>query len=187
MSLRRVWNGLEQGIERNSRRRSALIMATLGGLFFLRMIGQGLVTYTGADWLPAIEHWQLGLLPYPVLLGFQLIILIVMGMMVADVWRGQGRFMRPRPRLGRAVRVAGLIYLTAVLVRYAVTMALWPEWRWFGHGIPTVFHGVLAMYLLVYSVVLIDREISTPTWSWLSGGGRHGAAGRYLIVRDGVR
>ncbi len=160
MSLRRRWNGPDQGSERDCRQRPALVMAALGRLFLLRVIGQALATYAGVDWLPAIEHWQSGLLPYPVLLGSQAVILTVMVMMVTDVWRGQGWFMARR--FGRVIRVAALIYLIAVVGRYAVTMTLWPEWRWFGHSIPTQFHGVLAMFLLVYGVVLTDRDVSTP-------------------------
>jgi hypothetical protein len=138
--------------------RRALVMALLGGLFFLRVIGQALVTYARVGWLPAVEHWQSGLLPYRTLLASQVAILGVMSAMIAGVWRGRGRFNQRRPRLGRMVRGFGRLYLASMVVRYAVTMALRPQWRWFGHSIPIAFHGVLATYLIVYSGVLIGQE-----------------------------
>ena len=142
--------------------RRALAMTLLGGLFCLRVIGQALVTYAGVGWLPTVEHWQSGLLPYQVLLASQVAILVLIGMMIVSVWRGQGHFHRRRPRLGRVVRGIGCLYLASMVARYVVTMALWPEWRWFGHSIPTVFHVVLATYLLVYSGVLIGEDRSAP-------------------------
>ena len=67
-------------------------MALLGGLFCLRVIDQVLVTYAQVGWLPAVEHWQSGLLPYWALLASQVAILCLMGAMIAGVWRGQGPF-----------------------------------------------------------------------------------------------
>jgi hypothetical protein len=77
-----------------------------------------------------------------------------MGAMIAGVWRGRGRFAQPRPRLGRALLWFGRVYFASMVVRYAVTMAVRPQWRWFGHTIPMLFHCVLATYVMVYSTVL---------------------------------
>ncbi len=136
------------------RRWRAGVMTLLGGLFLLRVVGQVLVTYEGTGWLPVIEHWQSGLLPYPALLASQLVILGLMVAMIADVWRGHGPLAGPHPRFGRAVGWFGCGYLASMIARYAIAMALRPEWRWFEHTIPIFFHCVLATYLLVYSDVL---------------------------------
>jgi hypothetical protein len=130
-------------------------LALLGAGFLLRAVGQALVVFAGADWLPAAEHWQSGLLPYPLLLASQLGILALIAVIVRDAWRGRGRLVSPMPRLGHAVRWFGIVYFAAMVVRYAVTMAVRPEWRWFGHSIPVLFHLVLATFLLVYSGVLL--------------------------------
>ena len=58
-------------------------MAAAGGLFFLRVIGQVLVTYRKVKWLPPVEHWQSGLLPVPGAAGSQAAILGTMGAMIA--------------------------------------------------------------------------------------------------------
>lgn len=133
-------------------------MALFAVLFLLRVAGQALVTYRKVRWLPAVEHWQSGLLPYPALLTSQVAILGTMGAMIAGVWRGVGRFAQPRPRLGRWVRAFGLVYFASMIVRYVVTMAVRPQWRWFGHTIPMAFHCVLATYLMVYSRVLTGKR-----------------------------
>ena len=131
----------------------AVVMAILACLFLLRVVGQVLVTYADAEWLPAVEHWQSGLLPYPALLMSQVLILGTMGAVIGDVWRGRGPLAQPGPRLASALRWFGSVYLASMIVRYAATMALRPEWRWFGHSIPIVFHIVLATFLLVYAGV----------------------------------
>jgi hypothetical protein len=126
-------------------------MAVLSGLFLIRVIGQVLVTYAGVSWLPERAHWQSGLLPYPVLLASQIVILAVMARISRDAWRGRGWFVVPRPAVGRFVRIASVVYFAAMVVRYAVTMALHPDWFPFEHSIPTVFHCILATYLFLYS------------------------------------
>lgn len=147
------------------------VMAALGGLFFLRVIGQVLVRYAGVRWLPAEEHWQSGLLPYPSLLVSQVMILSLIAVITRDAWRGEGTFVERRPRVGRLVRAFGVAYAGSMVIRYIVTMALFPEWRWFGHSIPTAFHLVLATFVLVYSGVLLHGTSYTRR-RW-SGFGRH--------------
>ena len=157
-------------------------MAFLGGLFLLRVVGQVLTTCAEVSWLPAVEHWQSGLLPYPALLASQVVILGTMGVVIADVWRGQGRFVQPRPRLASVVRWFGSLYLASMIVRYVLAMALRPEWRWFGHSIPIVFHCVLATFLLVYAGVLAGHRRSASLDAGQESGGS-GWVGRKLGCR----
>lgn len=135
-------------------RRSASLLALLGGLFFLRVIGQVLVTYRNVRWLPALEHWQSGLLPYRALLAAQTAILGMMGAVIAGVWRGRGPFALPRPCLGRFLQRFGRVYFASMIARYVITMTVRPQWRWLGHTIPMIFHSVLATWLMVFSRVL---------------------------------
>ena len=157
----------------------ALALAFLGGLFLLRVVGQVLTTYAEVSWLPTVEHWQSGLLPYPALLASQVVILGTMGAVIADVWRGQGRFVQPRPRLASVVRWFGSLYLASMVVRYVLLMALRPEWRWFGHSIPIVFHCVLATFLLVYAGVLAGHERSASLDASRQSGGKSGTGRRF--------
>ena len=124
-------------------------MAILVGLFALRVVGQAAVTYGGAAFLPPPEQWQSGLLPYPALLAGQVILLALLVLVTIAAWRGSGVFAAPRPRLAAVLVWASYAYAAAMLLRYAVSMVVRPEWRWLGHTIPIVFHGVLAAYLFL--------------------------------------
>ena len=47
-------------------------------LLFARVLGQVVVAWTAPRWLPPMEQWQSGLLPYPVLLTGQAVVLFLM-------------------------------------------------------------------------------------------------------------
>jgi hypothetical protein len=136
------------------RRRLAGLLAALTALFAVRVSGQLAVALGGADWLPAFEEWQSGLLPYPALLASQAAILAAMAAIEWQTWRGRGALAQPRPRLAVVLRRFSYLYAGSMVVRYVATMGLVPEWRWLGHQIPTLFHVVLAGWLFVYALVL---------------------------------
>jgi hypothetical protein len=126
----------------------AALLGLLAALFLLRVAGQALVAYARTPGLPPMGEWYSGLLPYPLLLPAQVLILALLSWICADFARGDGYWVRPHPRLGRWLARASYVYAGGMLVRYAVTMALHPERRWLGTGtIPIVFHWVLAAYL----------------------------------------
>jgi hypothetical protein len=118
--------------------RAAIVLCVLTGLFGARVVGQVLVAFLGVTWLPAMDAWYSGLLPYPVLLPIQIAILLVQVVVDRHVWRGRGFFARPRAGAGRALQWAAWIYAFAMVVRYAIMRS---------HPIPIVFHWVLAAYL----------------------------------------
>jgi len=126
------------------------VLSLLAFLFFLRVAGQALVAFAGVSVLPPMPEWYSGLLPYPLLLPLQLAILGTQVKVSRDFALGRGRLVTPRPRLGRGLVAVALLYFAAMLIRYVLTMAWYPERRWLGTGtIPIVFHWVLAAYLLV--------------------------------------
>ena len=71
-------------------------------LLFFRVIGQIVVVLFAPRWLPPMEQWQSGLLPYPVLVAGQAVVLTLMVWISADFSRGAGFFLRPWP--GAALR-----------------------------------------------------------------------------------
>jgi hypothetical protein len=120
--------------------RAALILTALTLLFLARVAGQALVVFAGVTWLPPVESWYSGLLPYPVLLPAQLVILTVQAIVDHAAWTGRPWLDRPRPRAARGLRQFAYVYAVAMAVRWAVTGT---------HAIPVLFHWVLAVYLLV--------------------------------------
>ena len=57
----------------SSRLGRLLVVLTL--LFALRVLGQALVAFFSVRWLPSMAWWYSGLVPYPILLAIQLVML----------------------------------------------------------------------------------------------------------------
>ena len=126
---------------------AALALLTL--LFFFRVVGQALVAFFGIFWLPPMEQWYSGLIPYPTLLAIQIVMLLVMIKICADIWRPAGFFAVRRPAWSRHLIALSIIYAAAMALRYVLTMLFRPEMRWLGGTIPIFFHFVLAGFIFV--------------------------------------
>lgn len=98
-----------------------------------------------------MQEWYSGLLPYPFLLPTQIAILAFQLEQSRQLWVGSGRLTRRRPAVGAGLKWFSLVYFLAMVMRYVVSMALFPERRWFGGSIPIFFHWVLAAYVYVLS------------------------------------
>ena len=141
------------------------VLAALLALFCLRVFGQLVAALTGAPFLPPMEEWFSGLIPYPRVLTAQVLIIAVYGKVVYDFARGSGFFITPRQELGRGLLGFGMIYLGVMVIRYVVRMSLYPPEHWTGGSIPTFFHWVLAGFILTlghYQWTRADRAKVSP-------------------------
>lgn len=120
------------------------------GAFCLRVFGQMLVAFVGVSWLPPMDSWYSGLMPYPYLLPSQFLIIALYSKVCVDFTRGHGFFVKPRAAFGRGVLVFGYFYFAAMVFRYIIRMSLYPEARWFGGTIPVFFHWVLATFIITF-------------------------------------
>ena len=116
------------------------ILWILLSLFALRVSGQILVVGGVAPFLPPMHDWQSGLLPYPLLLASQILVLGVLATVCVQFSRAKGYFVRPRMWLATPLWIVGWIYAIGMVVRYALLRR---------DVIPVVFHIVLASFLLV--------------------------------------
>jgi hypothetical protein len=125
-------------------------------LFFLRVLAQALVAFFEIPFLPSMEEWVIpsaspfstsGVIPYPILLPIQVVILVLQIQVSRDFSRGHGYFVSLEPRVGRILLWLSYIYFASMVLRYIVTMVLYPERRWLGHTIPIFLHFVLAAFL----------------------------------------
>ena len=116
------------------------VLWCLLGLFALRVLGQLLVVARMAPFLPPMDEWQSGLLPYPALLASQIAILGVLGTVCVQFSRASGYFVRPHAWLATPLWIGGWTYAAAMIVRYALLRR---------DAIPVAFHLVLAGFLLV--------------------------------------
>ncbi len=76
------------------------MLALLTTLFFLRVLGQALVASFSVSWLPTMQQWFSGLIPYPVLLTIQIVMMVCMVKISMDIWLGTA----VSPRHGRPTR-----------------------------------------------------------------------------------
>lgn len=134
----------------------AFIFWLLTFLFFLRVLAQALVVFFDVPFLPPMEAWYdprlptgtSGLIPYPILFPIQIIILILQAKISTDFSRERGFFVVPKKGMGRFLCWFSYLYFLGMALRYVITMAIFPERRWFGNTVPIFFHFVLAGYLL---------------------------------------
>ena len=98
-----------------------------------------------------MERWQSGLLPYPVLLAAQALILVFQFALLRQMWAGGDFLVRRRPTLGVVLKWFSAIYFVVMFVRYVITVWLPVETPWSPVTIPIYFHWVLALYVYVLS------------------------------------
>ncbi len=173
---------IEQASTRSRQERYFWLLSLLLFLFCLRVLGQVLVAFFGVWFLPPMEEWFSGFLPYPELLTSQIVIILVYGKVSLDFARGRGFFVLPRRRLGINLLKFGALYLGVMIIRYVIRMALYPHERWTGGCIPIFFHWVLASFLLVlghyhWSATreAMQAEARRPSWEsrlfgWVQAG-----------------
>jgi len=108
-------------------------------LFVLRVVGQAAVVFLGVDWLPPMEAWYSGLMPYAYLLPSQILLIGLMTKICLDFTRERGWFYEPKRVLAAEWLWFGYLYLGAMIAR---AIFLWD------HPIPIVFHWVLAAFVI---------------------------------------
>ena len=121
--------------------RAVIALAALTLLFALRVSGQALVALFDVGWLPPMAAWYSGLLPYPILLPVQIVILAVQIRLDWHVWR---HGWSPRPRRAAALRWFSYVYALVMLGR----LVAWPA-----HAIPVFFHWTLAAYIYTLGAI----------------------------------
>lgn len=136
--------------------RLAPLLWALLALFVLRVTSQTLVAFFDVDFLPPMQEWYSGLLPYEYLLPSQVAIIGLMTKICLEFTRGRGFFVEPGRFFSVYWLYFGYLYLAIMIARYPIQMALHPEARWFGGTIPIFFHWVLAAFVI--SVGLYHRR-----------------------------
>lgn len=132
-----------------SARKTSIILWILVLLFFLRVLGQLVVAIWAPSYLPAMEVWYSGLMPYRYLLPSQILILIVFVQIARDLSREHGYWYAPKRHVGIGLIIFGSIYFLSMIVRYFIQ----------GFSIPVVFHWVLASYILVLGYYHVTRSV----------------------------
>jgi hypothetical protein len=118
-------------------------------LFAARVIGQLETLLVAPPWLPDMDAWYSGLLPYAVLLPAQIAILMLMAVVAWNPRVRGGSFARSSPRAAQALRILAGIYFAVMAIRLAVNLQANGMDFWREGAIPVAFHWVLALFILV--------------------------------------
>ena len=119
-----------------------------------RVLGQLVVVIWKPRWLPPMEQWQSGLVPYWFLLVSQVVVVWLMVSISADFTAGEGYWIAPAAWIPPAALYWSYFYAGAMVVRYVVRMARHPDQRWFGGTIPIVFHTIVAAFQWTFAMSL---------------------------------
>jgi hypothetical protein len=133
-------------------RRSCEVSALLWtcvALFGARVLGQLEALLIAPDWLPDMDAWYSGLMPYYLLLPAQIALLMLMSVVAWNRRVRSGAFARANPRAAGALRLFALLYFTAMAVRLGVNLIGDGTEFWREGAIPVAFHWVLALFVLV--------------------------------------
>jgi hypothetical protein len=104
------------------------------------------------QFLPPMEAWYSGLMPYEYLLPSQILLIAVMTRICIDFTRERGYFYETKRWLAKEFLWFGYVYLAAMIAR---ALILWD------HPIPIVFHWVLAAFVI--TVALSHRSRLSPS------------------------
>ena len=128
-------------------RRYAIGLWLLLLLFAFRVVAQPLALVVHNAGLPPFESWHSAALPYGVLLGSQVAILVALGW---TAWRFTIGEVKARRSVGAVALALGGLYFGVMVVRLVLGFTALSHRRWFASPIPTAFHLVLAAFVLLY-------------------------------------
>ena len=118
-------------------------------LFMFRVLGQVYVALYGPRWLPPMQEWYSGLLPYYLLLPTQLLVLAFMTIVAYDYTREDGFLFVTSALKGKILIGLAIVYFSSMVTRYVITMVRYPERRWLSGTIPIALHCVLAAFMFM--------------------------------------
>jgi hypothetical protein len=137
---------------------AAALLWSCTALFAARVIGQLETALLAPAWLPDMDAWFSGLLPYPLLLPAQIAILMLMAVVAWNRRVRNGCFARANPRVAGALRLFAYLYFVVMAVRLGVNVIDNGAEFWREGAIPVAFHWVLALFLLVAGRVPAEHQ-----------------------------
>jgi hypothetical protein len=138
---------------------TAAVLWVCIALFFVRVVGQIEVLLVGPSWLPPMEAWYSGLLPYPLLLPVQIALLMFMSVLAvqdrSDARAGPNaaglRVGHLTSRRHKILRSLAILYFAVMATRLIIIVHLYGPDYYLHGAIPVAFHWVLALFVLVWS------------------------------------
>ena len=135
-------------------------MLLLVGLFVVRVLAQMIQAVNPTPALPPFEAWHGAVLPYPLLLAAQLLLVLVLARLV---WRVRADAIQPRPWHYQLCFLLGGIYFVFMAARLAAGLTVYADHAWFSKTLPAFFHVVLATFILMLGHYIFRLSTSTPS------------------------
>jgi hypothetical protein len=127
------------------------------GLFFARVVGQIEVLLVAPNWLPAMQAWYSGLLPYPLLLPIQIALLMLMCVLAIGT-RTASRRRGTAERTAAMLRAFAMAYVAVMVARLILIVHRYGGDFYLHGAIPVAFHWVLALFILVWTRLRYGRS-----------------------------
>lgn len=126
-------------------RRYLPCMLALAGLFVLRVLAQLIQAVRPVPFLPPFEAWHGAVLPYPLLVAVQIVVILMMVRILRQV---QTDSIVPGQWKHRMCFVLGGIYFSFMGFRLCAGLTFLANHAWFSKSLPAFFHVVLAAFIL---------------------------------------
>ncbi|MEE3232860.1 MAG: hypothetical protein VX294_01730 [Candidatus Latescibacterota bacterium] len=125
-------------------------------IFSFRVVAQMVQYFHPVEALPQFEEWQSGVLPYPVLLLAQLIILFILVQTIGRYFRGSVRMGRKR---GIVFLLGGGGYFLVMVARLLASVFFNKNESWFFDGaLPAFFHVMLSCFVITHGYFIFGRQ-----------------------------
>ena len=116
------------------------------GVFSFRVLAQFLQWHYEVAFLPPFDAWHSDVVPYPVLLPVQLCIVAFFGKIAFDFSTDR---IKASDRVAGRWLAFGIVYMSVMTVRLLLGLTLLAEHSWFTAYLPTLFHFVLAAFVII--------------------------------------
>jgi len=135
-----------------------VILTALLLLFCFRVGAQLIQAWSPVDVLPPFDAWASGAVPYWLLCVSQLLIIVVCARVIRRLYVG---VVVPSAKLGKVLFLIGGMYLGLMCLRLIIGLTVLPDHFWFGAILPTLFHLVLASFILVHGRFHVEASRET--------------------------
>ena len=127
-----------------------ILLWTITIIFLGRILAQVFVGIYSPSYLPKMEMWYSGLLPYPILLTYQMFMYTCMVIFNFCLLMGRGPlFLVLNDKVSIYYIYFGITYFSLMVIRFIIHKIKEPEITWPRGSIPIFFHFFLALYIIL--------------------------------------
>ena len=132
----------------------------LVGLFVARVLAQLIQAVHPVSVLPPFEAWHGAVLPYPLLVAVQVVIILMLAWIA---WRVRNDTISPRRWKYRMCFGLGGVYFGFMAFRLLAGLTFLADHAWFSKSLPAFFHVGLATFILVLGQYIYIQATKAPS------------------------